>query len=141
MQSETTIPGAPPVQFKLSEETIQKNTELLRSCDLDLQTLLSWYQDTTLGFGSKFSIMSTNGTDSMGPEKGLHSHIIKDGANPSVLRHIVWGNQGMSRSASCPSSCLSIYHHICFQSRVPGKSLEKAGGDSMAINPCLQWMM
>jgi hypothetical protein len=54
MQSNTPIPGAPPVQFKLSKEAVQNNTELLRSCNLDLHTLLSRYQDTTLGFGSEF---------------------------------------------------------------------------------------
>jgi hypothetical protein len=53
-KNETPIPGAPPVHFELSEEAIQKNTELLQSCNLDIHTLLSRFQDTTLGFGSKF---------------------------------------------------------------------------------------
>jgi hypothetical protein len=54
MLSKMPIPGAPPVQFELSEEAIRRNTELLHSCNLDMHQLLSWFQDTTLGFGSKF---------------------------------------------------------------------------------------
>ena len=55
LQSETPIPRAPPVHFELSEEAIQKNSELLQSCNLDMHTLLSRFQDTTLGFGPEFA--------------------------------------------------------------------------------------
>jgi hypothetical protein len=50
----TPIPSAPPVQFERSPDAIQANTELLQSCDLDMDKLLSRFQDTTLGFGSAF---------------------------------------------------------------------------------------
>jgi hypothetical protein len=54
LRSSSPVPKAPPVHFDLSDDAVRKNTELLHSCNLDMDTLLSRFQDTTLGFGSKF---------------------------------------------------------------------------------------
>jgi hypothetical protein len=47
-------PGAPPVNFSLSEEAIQFNTDLLKDNKLSLDRLLLEHQHATLGFGSEF---------------------------------------------------------------------------------------
>jgi hypothetical protein len=54
MELETTVPKAPPARFDISEESIQHNSELFKSNNLDMHTLLSLHQDTTLGFGSEY---------------------------------------------------------------------------------------
>ena len=54
VEAEVPVPKPPPIRFDLSEESVKHNTDLLEDCGLDLETLLSKHQDTTLGFGSEF---------------------------------------------------------------------------------------
>lgn len=52
--SDAPTPLAPPIRFDLSDESVQFNSNLLKSSNLDLQQFLAKHQDTTLNFGSEF---------------------------------------------------------------------------------------
>jgi hypothetical protein len=54
LASDPPAPKSPPIQFSLSEKSVQHNTELLKACNFDMEELLAAHQDTTLNFGSEF---------------------------------------------------------------------------------------